>query len=233
MKKLICSAVALAFTSLLAFSAQAADVAGRSSATFNDPTPHTTYSGTGTNSFTWGNAAHFGTGPNNLTFTGSRFSSAFDQPFNLGTLSYFNGTTAVGSNATEVHFDSRLSFSQPSGLMTVNSDFVLGLNSTLNNGGPAHNGDYVSFAHPESTNTFTIQGVSYKVMITGFRNVVGDGFLESNANQFHVLEGHCAQADLYGTVVMAAVPEPETYGMMLAGLAALGLVARRRKNKAA
>jgi hypothetical protein len=30
---------------------------------------------------------------------------------------------------------------------------------------------------------------------------------------------------------IAAVPEPETYAMMLAGLGLMGLVARRRKNR--
>ncbi|WP_229421646.1 FxDxF family PEP-CTERM protein [Massilia aquatica] len=32
-----------------------------------------------------------------------------------------------------------------------------------------------------------------------------------------------------GTVMLAPVPEPETYGMMLAGLGVLGFLARRRK----
>lgn len=32
-----------------------------------------------------------------------------------------------------------------------------------------------------------------------------------------------------GTVMLAPVPEPETYGMMLAGLGVVGLLARRRK----
>jgi hypothetical protein len=33
-----------------------------------------------------------------------------------------------------------------------------------------------------------------------------------------------------GTASVAAVPEPETYGMMLMGLGLMGFVARRRRN---
>ena len=36
-----------------------------------------------------------------------------------------------------------------------------------------------------------------------------------------------------GAVMLAPVPEPETYGMMLAGLGVLGFLARRRKQQAA
>jgi hypothetical protein len=34
-------------------------------------------------------------------------------------------------------------------------------------------------------------------------------------------------------IVAAAIPEPETYGMLLAGLGLLGFIARRRINKVA
>lgn len=52
-------------------------------------------------------------------------------------------------------------------------------------------------------------------------------WLESTSRNTHELP-----FALNGNVV-TAVPEPETYGMMIAGLGALAMVARRRKNKQA
>lgn len=40
-------------------------------------------------------------------------------------------------------------------------------------------------------------------------------------------------ASFGGAVMLAPVPEPETYGMMLGGLGVLGFLARRRKSKQA
>ncbi|MCC2955288.1 FxDxF family PEP-CTERM protein [Massilia sp. IC2-477] len=42
-----------------------------------------------------------------------------------------------------------------------------------------------------------------------------------------------AGASFGGAVMLAPVPEPETYGMMLGGLGVLGFLARRRKQKQA
>lgn len=222
---------AVAALSLFAVSAQAADVIGTSSAVFTNPgNPQSSavYSGVNTSSFTWGNGSTYGTGPNNLTFTGANFSANFGQDFKLGTLSYFNGTVAGNSTLGNIDLSSRLNFVQP-GIPVVSSDFTLRLNSTTNTSDPVASADFVNFTNTSSSALFEINGVSYTVRISGFRNVVGDGFLQSSATSFHVMEGRNASAELFGSVVAAPVPEPETYAMMLAGLAALGFVARRKK----
>ncbi|MEN9867220.1 MAG: hypothetical protein RL748_2810 [Pseudomonadota bacterium] len=226
MKKLLSFALIASFA---AVSAHAADVIGTSSAVFTNPQPlNTTFSGVNTNSFTWGNPGNFGVGANNLTFTGSNFDVNLNTPFKLGTLSYFNGTTSAGSNASSLDFKTQLNFTQP-GIPAVFSTFTLGLNSTANTSDPVASADFVNFNSLTSSSRFVIGDITYTIKIDGFRNVVGDGFLESNAHQFHVQEGRRASAELFGTVT--AVPEPETYAMMLAGLGALALVARRKQAK--
>jgi hypothetical protein len=42
---------------------------------------------------------------------------------------------------------------------------------------------------------------------------------------------NCGFSDSYGTMVFAPIPEPSTYALMLAGLAAIGFVARRRRSR--
>ncbi len=229
MKKLF----TVAALSLFAISAQAADVIGTSGATFTNPAnlqSNAVFSGVNTSSFTWGNGSVSDVGPSNLTFTGANFSANFGQDFKLGTLSYFNGTVAGNSNLGNIDLTSRLNFVQP-GIPAVNSNFTLRLNSTTNSSDPIASADFVNFVNTASSSRFDINGVTYTVNISGFRNVVGDGFLQSSATEFHVQEGRTASADLYGSVVAASlpVPEPETYAMMLAGLAGLGFMARRKK----
>lgn len=231
MKKIMSAAVVVA--SLFAINAHAANVVGASSVTFTHPgllDSNAVYAGVNTRSFTWGDGSVANVGSNNLTFTGTNFSSPFNTPFKLGTLTYFNGTTALNSNLKQIDLTSRLTFSQPAGLPSVTSNFVLGLNSTVNTSDPVASADFVNFNSTTSSSRFVINGNTYTVKITGFQHVIGDGFLQSSATEFHVLEGRTASADLYASVVRAApVPEPETYAMMIAGLGMLGFFARRRK----
>jgi hypothetical protein len=57
----------------------------------------------------------------------------------------------------------------------------------------------------------------------------------ASGNYYVLVSGNLVSdtsASFGGAVMLAPVPEPETYGMMLAGLGVLGLLARRRKAAA-
>ncbi len=87
-----------------------------------------------------------------------------------------------------------------------------------------------------TSTTFSANGKTYTLQLTGFTNVVGDGFLQSNSNEFHVEEGQTASADLTGKITtnLTAAPEPSTIvSACMAGLIGLGYAWRRRKAKAA
>ncbi len=221
----VASVLASAFLAMSVSTIYASDVEGTSNAVFVNPSPAgKVVTGVGTSAFTWGTAM-----PNSssMAFEGAHFSSALETPFKLGRLSYFNGTVVHDSAPDAVDLLVNISFTQPA-IPNVSANFGLALINTPNNSTEAANADYVKFNSTFSSNSFLIDGTAYKVKITGFDNVVGDGFLVSNSSQFHVLEGFTASADLYGTV--AAVPEPESYAMMMAGLGLVGSLVRRRKQ---
>jgi len=199
---------------------QAADIAGKSTVTFTNPVgPNTmVFSGAGTNVFSWGDPASFGVGANKLSFTGNNFSANFGTVFKIGSLSYFNGTTAFGTNPTSVDLNTLLNFTIPSSTSTTTSSFKMTLNSTDNTGTDVQNADYVNFVNQNASTSMTINGVTYAIKMTGFSNVIGDGYLNSTATEFHVMEGKTASADLFGVVSVSAVPEPESYLMLLSGL---------------
>jgi PEP-CTERM motif len=226
-------------TVLLYIPALAADVVGAATGTFETPVPGSaTVTGIGTNAFTFGDAAGLGTGPSSLTFVGSAFSSAFETPFKVGTLAYFNGTIALGTEATTVDLALHNTFtSPPLGLM--NSAFTLALNTTPNTDDANASADFVSLPNSFVPTVFVIGTTTYTVELTGFVLTGGSGFLDSSNSQFHVLEGGTATAELYAEVTgripttQGAVPEPSTWAMILLGFAGVGFMAYRRKQKKA
>ena len=90
-------------------------------------------------------------------------------------------------------------------------------------------------ANTEYTFTFNFGPNDLEVFVNGVKELDIVGVFSNGRLAFY----NFSQADVtYSAFEVVegpfpSVPEPETYAMMLAGLGALGLVARRRKHKAA
>ncbi len=224
---------ALALLATISMPAYAADVIGSTTGTFVNPLPGTAVTtGVGTSTFVDGTSADSNPSTT-LTFAGTPFSGNFETPFKIGSLTYYNGATTAGTEATSVDLSVLLDFSTPS-LPNVTSTFTLNFTFTPNNGvDPDADADYLYFPSSYGSGTsFDIGGTTYFVKLTGFGDITGDGFLASDATQLHVREASTATANLYAEVTATApppaVPEPASWALMIAGLAAVGSTLRRR-----
>lgn len=207
-------------------------ISGTTGGVFVNPLPNVNNWGAGTNDFRWGHAASSGDQRNRLVFNGTSFSTTTGTDFLIGTLRYRNGTTENETLPSSVELAVALNFTTPpAGLQT--SNFTLGLYSTPNTGTPNQNADYVYLPSAFSTTTFMIGSTLYTLELLGFRNIVGDGYLNSNATELHVREDGHATAELWGRVTafsnVSPVPEPATMTSLCIGLVVMAGYRRRRR----
>jgi hypothetical protein len=224
-------AIALSAASLPTYAAD--PVSGTTGGVWVNPNPGVApivTTGVGTSTFTWGQSTG-ATPANSVVFDNSpgTFASVTETPFKVGQLTYFNGTTSIGTNPDSVDLALTLDFNQPT-LGAIVSDYTFKIVTTTNTDDPDASADYLYLPSAFSMTTFVIGDTTYDVKLTGFSNIVGDGFLASDDLALHVREAGTASADLYAVVTseVAAVPEPQNVALLLAGLGMMGLVARRR-----
>lgn len=206
--------------------AQAGPVAGNSSGVFVDPIlqPNSDLTGVGTNSFSWGTDATGG-GRNNLTFNGQAFSGTVGSFFDVGTISYYNGSVFAGTGADGVSLDVTLSFTAPAGVVQTFT-YALGIVSTTNTGDPIASADRIEFT-TAAPQTFLLDGNLVTLVLEVGASGPG-GF--TSQNSFSVLENQSATAVLRGTLrAPSNVPEPGTM-LLLAAAAAGAAFARHRKS---
>ncbi len=234
------SALGVVVVAAAAANADTVTFEGGSYMTFSDATPGLSAV---FNSSTVGGTSHFYNGlgiplPNHLKFTGSdAFSTNSGSPFVVGSMSYFNGSTLLESDA--VVGTLTVDFTAPPGLgeqgFSFNFDFVFTPNIHRD---PVANSDVLSVSMPESPAMVTVDGVDYTLMIRGFlitavldadgSDLVGT-YME---NGLWLPECATVKADLIAEFVAAggthSIPLPTTAGMAAAGGAML--LARRRRT---
>jgi hypothetical protein len=210
----------------LAASAGAIPISGTSSGVFVNPAPGSAVvTGVGTNDFTWGDGSAFGSLPNELEFTGTPFAGATGTPFSFGTLAYFNGTVAAGTEATSVDLSVTLTFTTPTGVVQAFTFPLVLINTPNVPGDDDASADIVRLTSGIAPEYFVVDGVSYSLEFLGFM-AGGEATLD-----FRALEQGTASAELVG--VVNPVPEPGTMALFGTGLLAARFVRTRRGRRRA
>lgn len=206
--------------------AMASPVTGSSAGIFANAITQTSavLTGLGTNSFSWGTPFVAGTNPNSLTFNGVGFSTPVGTAFDVGTITYFNGATVLGTGADGVTLSVTLTFTNPAGVVQ-NFDYALMIVSTPNDSGtPEGDADRIDF-NTAAPQTFLLDGqlvsLALEVGLTGV-----NGF--SSKSSFSVFENFSETATLRGVLrAPNSVPEPSSLAL-LAAAGVAGLLTRRR-----
>ncbi len=203
----------------------------------------TDVTGLNTNEIRWGDPFVSGGDQSGYRFDGDPPSGpqAVGSSFDLGTFTHFNEPIFAGGSITAATLDVTIEALVENGSsqnVTLTSQFVFSHNETPNNppGGTCANGEpnnqgvningcadiLTPITNPEASQTVTIDGNDYLFSTTGFD--VGSSFetVEESANTAQL------QGEFIGETQQ--VPVPSTLGLLGAGLAGLGFVARRRRN---
>lgn len=191
-------------------------ISGDSSGEFYDPTgTGNTVTNVDDNLFEWGEPYYYGgyTDPSWILFNGTSFADVSpDERFEIGTLTYYNGTIFNNTDAKSVQLDIGLEYSDTESLFY---NYEIALNNVADDEN-AYNGDSSSWASADylefdnissdyiyldtvvSSNTQTIGDTRYELYLE-FGETTDGG--QATSNSFHVLEEATSTATVYGTIV--------------------------------
>ncbi len=186
-----------------------------------------------TETFMLGEAGEMSTA-NKLTFAGKSFAAMSDQSFSIGTLTYLNGQTFSGTNASSVPLGVNINLLQPAQIQQqFEYRFTFNLTS---NSDEDNSDDSLSISQNPEPQTFTIDQQRYSVEVLGFSPDNGATFTRS----FQVPEDQAVDSTLFAQIQSIAmdgdggqqptdIPEPA----FVLGLAAMAgaMVTRARQSR--
>lgn len=150
--------------------------------------------------FFWGDPATVDNKQNQLDFTGASFANvAPDEEFVVGALTYYNGTTYAGTNATSVQIAIDLNLTTPAVKESLN--FTFKLLSTSNLGKNADvDADYVYIPDVSTNFRTVIKGQTFALVLR-FGEHSANGF--TTIDTFHAHEGKTLRGTIYGRLTAA------------------------------
>ncbi|MGA9379259.1 MAG: choice-of-anchor K domain-containing protein [Phormidium sp.] len=177
------------------------------------------------NRLSWGRIDSCGGGctpfNNYVQYDNVSFNAEVDTLFNIGNLSYRNGSVWDGFNG-DFPLNLSLSLTNPFS-STKDFNFLFNIFNTPNVSGDAVlDGDKLRFSTAGfSSETFNYDGVDYTLELVGFSSDGG----QTIVNEFNSPEGSIATASLYGKITAFTPPTPQSVpepGTIIA-LSALGI----------
>ncbi len=153
--------------------------------------------------FAWGELLPTGnagrTDQSRLAFQGSEFAGIGpDEAFEIGVLSYFNGTILSNTGADRVDLTIQLDLSINGVVFRPDFTFSFDLVNTVNTGDAWASADFVRIVDPVASQSLVVNDYEYQFQIEfGLTTSAGYAVFD----EFHVLEGADAAAQLFGTLV--------------------------------
>lgn len=202
---------------------------GSGDGVFGEPTTifPAIFTGVGTDTFTNGFPST-SPEPDSVSFTGSAFEVMTGTPFTIGTLSYTNNVTVVGTTVDSVPLLANLNLSAPSAFNQP-LEFDLAFNETVNDGAsPDEDADSLFATTSASDFSFESNGSQFIFEVLGFSQ---DGGATIN-NEFVALEEATVTGLLRGRITEVDdaedIPEPAAI-LGLGAFVVLATTTTRRK----
>lgn len=155
------------------------------------------------NTFRWGESVEEDLKPNSLLFEDSvPSSSKIGQEFEVGKLTFFNGSIFSDTAVESVPLDIKLELDTLEGEPPINKTFTfnLDLDTTEDTSDEIDDwSDFVYFPKVLPTETFEFNGQTYTLELTGFSQDGGDTLV----NRFRVMEQEADRASLFAKIRLA------------------------------